>query len=61
MFKYIKYLNPLIVYFLAFISFTNTGILCWFVLIYSWVFIPTVELFIKPSSHNMSAAEEELF
>ena len=60
MFKYIKYLNPLIIYFLAFISFTNTGILCWLVLIYSWVFIPLLELFIKPNSGNMSAAEEEL-
>lgn len=60
MFKYIKYLNPLIIYLLAFISFTNTGILCWLVLIYSWAFIPMLELFMKPSSHNMSAAEEEL-
>ena len=60
MFRYIKYLNPLIVYLFAFISFTNTGILCWLVIIYSWVFIPLLELFIKPDSGNMSAAEEEL-
>ncbi len=60
MFKYIKYLNPLIIYALAFISFTNTGVLCWLVLIYSWVFIPMLELFIKPSTKNMAAAEEEL-
>ena len=60
MFKYIKYLNPLIVYLLAFISFTNTGILCWLVMIYSWAFIPSLELFIKPNSRNMSAATEEL-
>ena len=60
MFKYIKYLNPLIVYLLAFISFTNTGILCWLVIFYSWVFIPLVELLIKPNSNNMSSAEEEL-
>lgn len=60
MFKYIKYLNPLIIYFLAFISFTNTGFLCWLVIIYSWVFIPVLELFIKPDASNMSAAEEEL-
>lgn len=60
MFKYIKYLNPLIVYALAIIAFTHTGILCWLVLIYSWVFIPVAELFIEPSSKNMTAAEEEL-
>ena len=60
MFKYIKYLNPLIVYALAIIAFTHTGILCWLVLIYSWIFIPLAELFIQPSTKNMTAAEEEL-
>lgn len=60
MFKYLKYLNPLIVYSLAIIAFTHTGILCWLVLVYSWVFIPLAELFIQPSTKNMSAAEEEL-
>ena len=60
MLKYIKYLNPLVLYALAFISFTNNGFLCWLVLIYSWVFVPLLELFIKPSSKNLSAAEEEL-
>ena len=60
MFKYLKYLNPLIVYLLAIIAFTHTGISCWLVLIYSWVFIPLAELFIQPSTKNMSDAEEEL-
>jgi alkane 1-monooxygenase len=60
MFKYLKYLNPLIVYGLAIVAFTHTGILCWLVLIYSWVFIPLAELFIQPSTKNMTAAEEEL-
>ena len=60
MVKYIKYLNPLILYALAIISFTGTGLLCWLVLIYSWVFVPLLELFIKPTTKNMSAAEEEL-
>ncbi len=60
MFKYIKYLNPLAVYALAIVSFTSTGLLCWLVLIYSWVFIPLLELFIKPNTKNISEAEEEL-
>ena len=60
MFKYIKYLNPLLLYILAVISFTNSGIWCWLVLIYSWMFVPLLELFIKPSTKNLSAAEEEL-
>jgi len=60
MFKYIKYLNPLILYALAIISFTNTGLLCWLVLIYSWVFVPVLELFINPDTKNLTAAEEEL-
>jgi alkane 1-monooxygenase len=60
MFKYIKYLNPLIMFALAFLSFTNTGIWCWLTMIYSWVFVPMLELFLKPNTQNMTAAEEEL-
>ncbi len=60
MFKYIKYLNPLLLYILAIISFTNSGIWCWLVLIYSWVLVPLLELFIKPNTKNLSAAAEEL-
>ena len=60
MFKYIKYLNPLIMYALAYISFTNTGFVCWLTMIYSWVFVPTLELLIKPDTKNMAAAEQEL-
>ncbi|MCY7293555.1 MAG: alkane 1-monooxygenase [Ferruginibacter sp.] len=60
MFKYIKYLNPIVLYALAIISFTNTGLLCWLVLIYSWVFVPLLELFINPNTKNLTAAEEEL-
>ncbi len=47
-------------YSLAYISFTSTGILCWLVVINSWVLIPLLELVIKPNNGNMSAAEEEL-
>jgi alkane 1-monooxygenase len=60
MFKYIKYLSPIITFALAYISFTHTGILCWLVIIHSWIFVPTIELFLKGNTKNMSAAEEEL-
>jgi alkane 1-monooxygenase len=60
MFKYIKYLNPLVMFALAYISFTHTGILCWVVMMYSWGFVPAVELLLNPNTTNMTAAEEEL-
>jgi alkane 1-monooxygenase len=60
MVKYIKYTNPLIVYALAIISFTSTGILVWAAMIYAWIIVPGIELFIKPSENNMDAAEEEM-
>ncbi len=59
MFKYIKYLNPLVLYALAILSFTNTGLWCWLPMIFSWVFIPSVELFLNPNTKNMTTAEEE--
>jgi alkane 1-monooxygenase len=60
MIKYFKYLNPLVLYLLAYVSFTNTGIYCWLAMIFSWVFIPTIELFLKPDPINLSKAEEEI-
>jgi alkane 1-monooxygenase len=60
MFKYIKYLIPIITFTLAYISFTHTGIWCWLVIIHSWIFVPTIELFLQGNTKNMSAAEEEL-
>lgn len=47
-------------YTLAFISFTSTGIACWYTMLYSWVLVPALELVIKPNTQNMAAAEEEL-
>ena len=58
--KYLKYTNPLIIYALAIISFTQTGLLCWLAMIYAWVFVPSIELLIKPNEENMNDAEEEL-
>jgi alkane 1-monooxygenase len=60
MIKYVKYLNPIVLYACAVVSFTNTGLLCWLPMIFSWIFIPGIELFLKADTSNMSAAEEEM-
>lgn len=56
--KPFKYLSPLIVYILAYISFTHTGIFGWSALLYAWVFIPLVELLMQPDEKNLAAEEE---
>jgi alkane 1-monooxygenase len=58
--KYLKYTNPLIVYALAIVSFTSTGILVWVAMIYAWIVVPGIELFVTPNEKNMDAAEEEM-
>ena len=60
MIKYLKYTNPLLMYIMAIISFTHVGIWCWLTAIYAFVFVPVLELSIKPNTNNMSSAEEEL-
>jgi alkane 1-monooxygenase len=58
--RVLKYLTPVIIYIGAFNSFTVTGWQIWIPLMIAWVFIPLMELIIKPDPKNMSAAEEEL-
>ena len=55
-----KYFSPLIVYLGSLQAFTYHGIICFAPLIYAWIVIPGLELFLKPDSSNLSAAEEEL-
>lgn len=55
-----KYLSPITIYILAYVSFTSSGIYTWLPMIYAWILIPVVELFIRPDEKNMSAAEEEV-
>ena len=55
-----KYLSPLIIYVLAWLSFTSIGWLAWGPILYAWVLMPVAELFISPDKKNLSAAEEEL-
>lgn len=60
MFKYLKYTTPLVMYVLAIIAFTHTGIWCWLSVLFAWVLVPLLECFLKPNAANLSAAEEEL-
>ena len=55
-----KYLSPVTIYVLAFLSFTSTGWLTWSPMMYAWIIIPAIELLIKPDEKNMNTAEEEV-
>jgi alkane 1-monooxygenase len=55
-----KYCSPFIVFLLAWISFSATGIYCFLPIIWAFVCIPVAELFIKPNPANLDTAEEEL-
>lgn len=55
-----KYLSPFILFVAAWFSFTNTGWITFLPVIYAFVFIPLIELFIRPDISNLNAAEEEL-
>ena len=55
-----KYLSPFIIYIGAWHSFSVTGWQILLPLFWAWILIPVIELFVKPSPVNMTAAEEEL-
>ena len=50
----LKYLSVFIIAFTAYVSFTNYGIWTYSPIIFSFVFIPLLELFFKPNSENSS-------
>lgn len=55
-----KYFSPFLLYYGAIVSFLSSGWIVWLPVIYSWVFIPLLEIFMKPDETNLSEAEEEL-
>ena len=59
-FKFLKYFLTLSIPFLAYVSFNSTGILTYAPIIEAFLLIPVLELFFKPSSKNISDAEEEM-
>ena len=56
----LKYISPFILFILAFIAFSNQGWYCYLPLAFTFGFIPLMELLIRPSDKNLSAAEEEM-
>ena len=55
-----KYLSPFILFLAAWLAFTNKGSVTFLPVIYAFVFIPLIELLIRPDISNLSAAEEEM-
>lgn len=55
-----KYLSPFIVLLAAAFAFANKGIVTYIPVIYAFVFIPLLELLLKPQTSNLLAAEEEI-
>src|SRR5690349_18878873 len=53
-----KYISPFIIYVGSFRAFVITGWEVWMPMIYAWIVIPLLELFIRPSSQNLTETEE---
>ncbi|MBC7874382.1 MAG: fatty acid desaturase, partial [Ferruginibacter sp.] len=58
--RFLKFLIPFTIYWGSIRSFNSHGWIIWLPLVFAWLIVPLMEVFIKPSSANMSAAEEEL-
>ena len=59
-YKFLKYFLTLSIPFLAYLSFNGYGIITYAPIIEAFLFIPLLELFMKPDSDNLSVAEEEM-
>lgn len=59
-FKFLKYFLTLSIPFLAYVSFNSTGVLTYAPILEAFFLIPVLELFFKPSSKNITEAEEEM-
>jgi len=55
----LKYLSVYILAFSAYISFTNFGVWTYLPLIFSFIFIPLLELFFKPNSANFNSESKK--
>ncbi len=55
----LKYLSVFILTTTAYIAFTNHGVLTYTPLLFSFVFIPLLELFFKPNSNNLTDHKKE--
>jgi alkane 1-monooxygenase len=59
-FRSYKYASPLLIYAGALVSFFSHGWIIWLPLVYTWAFIPLLELFLNPDNTNLTQAEEDL-
>ncbi len=57
--KKLKYLGIIVLPIAAYIAFTSNGILTYLPLIIAFVLVPTIELFFKPDTSNLSELEIE--
>lgn len=55
-----KYYSPLLLYVTAYVAFTQRGVLTFLPLAYSFLFIPVLELFLRPDPANLSETEEAI-
>ena len=58
--RWFKFLSPFIIFIMAWLAFTERGLLTFLPVLYAFIGIPLLELLIKPSEQNLSAAEEEV-
>ena len=58
--RFLKFLIPFTIFFGSIRSFQSHGWMIWLPVLFAWLFIPLMEVFIKPDPSNMNAAEEEL-
>ena len=56
--RIVKYLIPFVLFVGALISFQSTGIFCWLSVLFSFVFVPVLELFLPADTHNLSEEDE---
>ena len=58
--RWMKYMSPFILFFLAYLAFTQVGWICFLPLVYTFGCIPLAELLLPPSEKNLTAAEAEM-
>ena len=60
MLRAFKYLSPVLLYFLAWLSFTYTGLITWWPLLHAWILIPILEIILKPNETNLAEIEADI-
>lgn len=55
-----KYASTFILIFLGYMAFTQRGIYCWFPFLFTFFFVPGLELLIPANPRNLEAMEENL-